>query len=75
MSANAEMPSSLNEQQILMLRLLKTPLPNEDFQQIRRLAVKLLSRQLDELTEDWENKNTITSEQYDKMAKGHFRSK
>jgi len=69
------MPASLNEQQILMLRLLKNPLPNEDFQQIRRLAVKLLSRQIDELTGDWENKNDITPEQYDKLAKGHFRSK
>lgn len=69
------MPSSLNEQQILMLRLLKNPLPNEDFQQIRRLAVKLLSRQLDVLTEEWETKNDINTEHYDKLAQGHFRSK
>ena len=75
MAANSEIPASLNEQQLMMLRLFKIPLPNENFQQIRRLAVKLLSRQLDELTGEWENKNDITSETYEELAKGHFRLK
>jgi hypothetical protein len=64
----------LNEQQIMMLRLLKTPMPEADFVQIRRLAVKLLSKQLDESVEEWEAQNNITSETYEGMAKGHFRS-
>jgi hypothetical protein len=42
-------PGSLNEQQILMLRLLKKPLPEASFLQIRQLAVKLLADQLDEV--------------------------
>ncbi len=75
MSANLEIPATLNEQQLLMLRLLKKPLPDEDFQQIRRLAVKLLSRQMDGMIDEWEKENNITSEYYDKLSKGHFRSK
>lgn len=44
----------LNEQQLLMLRLLKTPLPEVSFAEIRRLAVRLLAVQLDEVIEEWE---------------------
>ena len=75
MSVKIEIPTSLNEQQIMMLRLLKNPLPDADFQQVRRLAVKLLARKLDEVTEDWEKKNHITDETYEKLSKSHFRLK
>lgn len=75
MSVKIEIPASLNEQQIMMLRLLKNPLPEGDFQQVRRLAVKLLARKLDEVTEDWEKENHITDETYEKLSKSHFRLK
>lgn len=75
MSANLEIPTTLNEQQLLMLRLLKKPLPDEDFQQIRRLAVKLLSHQMDAMIDEWESENNITPKYYDELAKSHFRSK
>jgi hypothetical protein len=65
---------SLNEQQIMMLRLLKKPMPEGDFLQIRRLAVKLLARQIDESVEEWETKNNVTAETYEEMSKMHFRS-
>ena len=65
----------LNEQQIFMLRLLKRPLPEEDFQKVRRLAVQLLGERLDEITSEWEEKSGITVEHYIKLSKGHFRSK
>jgi hypothetical protein len=42
MAANIEISNSLNEQQLMMLRLFKKPLSDEDFQLVRRLAVKLL---------------------------------
>ena len=71
MSEKLEIPSSLNEQQVMMLRLLKDPLPEADFQQVRKLAVKLLAKKLDEVTEDLEEKNHITDETYDKLSKGH----
>jgi len=65
---------SLNEQQLMMLRLLKKPMAEADFIQIRRLAVKLLSKQADETMEQWEAQNNITIEDYEKQGKIHFRS-
>jgi hypothetical protein len=65
---------SLNEQQLMMLRLLKKPMPEGDFIQIRRLAVKLLSKQVDEVIEEWEAKSNITSNSYEQLSKKHFRS-
>ena len=58
----------------MMLRLLKNPMPEDDFIQIRRLAVKLLAKQIDETIEEWENKNNITADTYEKWSKMHFRS-
>ena len=74
MEAN-EVTPKLNEQQLLMLRLFKNPLPESSFNQIRQLAVKLLALQLDETIEKWEAENGITDEYYDKLSKQHFRSK
>jgi hypothetical protein len=65
----------LNEQQVLMLRLLKKPLPEEDFSQMRRLAVQLLAKQIENVTDSWELENNFTEETYEKLSQGHFRSK
>jgi hypothetical protein len=73
MEANELISQPLNEQQLLMMRLLKKPMPEESFLQIRRLAVKLLANQLDEIIENWETENGITKEYYDNLANGHFR--
>ena len=75
MEARELISDSLNEQQIMMLRLLKKPMPEGDFIQIRRLAVKLLSKQIGETIEKWEDENSITEEAYEKMSKMHFRSR
>jgi len=75
MALKEEISSVLNEQQVLMLGLLKNPLPEADFQQMRNLAVKLLASKLDVIIEDWEDKKNITEETYDQLSKGHFRSK
>ena len=64
----------LNEQQIMMLRLLKQPMAEDDFFQIRRLAVKLLSKQLDETVEEWESQNNITEDSYTQLLKMDLRS-
>jgi hypothetical protein len=74
MEAPELMPDQLNEQQLMMLRLLKRPMPEDDFMQIRRLAVKLLAKQLDDTIENWEFKNNITTEDYERMSEMHFRS-
>lgn len=64
----------LNEQQLDMLRLLRNPLPMEYFQQLRRLAVQLLGKQLDETMDDWEMENNFTEKDYEKLSKEHFRT-
>jgi heme oxygenase len=73
MIANENMPSVLNEQQVMMLRLLKKPLPEEDFKQMQRLAVQLLARQLDESIDEWEEEKNISPENYDALLNNHFR--
>ena len=55
----------LNEQQVLMLRWLKKPLPDEDFSQMRRLAVQLLAKQNEDITDKRELENNITEEVYE----------
>jgi hypothetical protein len=75
MAISADISNHLNEQQVLMLRLLKNPLPEKDFLQMRKLAVKLLSKKLDEVIENWEEQKDIQPEDYQKLSKGHFRSK
>ena len=74
MKAQELISGSLNEQQLMMLRLLKTPMSEADFTQIRRLVVKLLSKQMDETIEEWEAKNGVTEENYEQQSKSHFRS-
>ena len=49
--------TSLNEQQLMMVRLLKKPLHEEDFVQLRRLATKLVTARLDEAMNKWQLKN------------------
>lgn len=74
MLANETLPFELNEQQVMMLRLLKKPLPEDDFKEMRKLAVQLLAKQLDENVNSWEQENEITTEDYDNLLSNHFRS-
>lgn len=73
MSAEFESSGNLNEQQVIMLRLLKTPLPEEDFLQMRKLAVSLLAKKLDDVIGDWEEKKNLTEQDYKNLSEGHFR--
>ena len=73
MIANETIPTALNEQQAMMLRLLKKPLPEEDFKQMQRLAVKLLAKQLDESVDNLEQEKNITQVDYDSLVNNHFR--
>ena len=74
MEAN-EVTPNLNEQQLLMLRLFKNPMPESSFNQIRQLAVKLLALQMDETVEKWEAENGITDEYYEKLSNAHLRAR
>jgi hypothetical protein len=69
-----EYSAALNDQQVIMLRLLKKPLPEEDFIEMRRLAVKLLAKQLYTTVEKWESENSITPQTYEDQSKAHFRT-
>jgi hypothetical protein len=47
----------------------------EDFLQMKRLAVQLPAKQLDNVIDEWEKENNITCpEYYEEMSKQHFRS-
>lgn len=63
----------LNQQQQDMLRLFKNPMPEEDYIQLRRLAVQLLAKQLDNQVDAWEKEKGISSQHYDDLAKQHLR--
>ena len=74
MLANETLPFELSEQQVMMLRLLKQSLPEDDFKEMRKLAVQLLAKQLDENVNSCEQENVITTEDYDNLLNNHFRS-
>ena len=59
---------------ITHVAFIKKPLPEAVFIHIRQLVVKLLAKQLDEITEEWENENGITEKHYEELSKQHFRS-
>ncbi len=75
MAVNLEIGNHLNEQQVLMLRLLKNPLPEKDFLEMRKLAVRLLAKKLDDTIENWEQHKDVKPEDYIELSKNHFRSK
>ena len=64
--------STLNEQQLDMLKLFANPLPEPYFNQIRRLAVQLMAQQLDNVVGEWEEQNSITNETYQTLLNQHF---
>lgn len=66
--------TKLNEQQLDMLRLFKSPMPVADFKQIRSLAVQLLGKKLDKVIDDWEKENDITEPTYEDWSQEHRRS-
>ncbi len=73
-NASNQNPPELNEQQLDMIRLFKRPMPEDDFLQMRKLAVQLLGKQLDEVMDNWEKDNNITREMYEKWSKEHKRT-
>ena len=60
--------NSLNEQQLMMVRLLKKPLHEEDFVQLRQLATKLVTARLEAAQGAWEMKNSM--EERERAASG-----
>lgn len=65
--------NQLNQQQQDMLRLFRNPMPEEDYIQMRRLAVQLLAKQLDGKVGDWEEQKGITPQHYETLSQQHLR--
>ncbi len=63
----------LNAQQLDMIQLLATPLPESDYLELKSKVVELLSKKLDMVVEKWEEANEITPSHYLDALKGHFR--
>jgi hypothetical protein len=57
-----------------MLQLFKNPMPQEDYDQIKRLAVKILAKNIDEEMSTLEKKNGWTVETYEQWGKEHLRT-
>jgi hypothetical protein len=71
---SAQQSTILNEQQQQLLRLFKTPLPEEDYKLIKREILFLKAKMIDTALEQWENENNITADDYEKWSKEHFRT-
>jgi hypothetical protein len=64
----------LNQQQIDMLRLFKNPMRQQDYDEIRRLAVKLLAQNIDGEMQDLEQQKEWNENTYDQWGKEHLRT-
>jgi len=64
----------LNEQQLQMLSLFKTPTPQADYEEVRRTIVKVLARSIDAEMEKLEKEKGWTAETYSQWGKEHNRT-
>lgn len=63
----------LNAQQLDMIQLLETPLPESEYLELKRKVVELLSKKLDAVLDQWEEANEIKPSHYLEAIKDHFR--
>lgn len=70
-----EPTARLNRQQVDMIQLLRVPLPEEDFLELKKKVVELLAKRLDMVMESWETGNEIQPDYYSGIANDHFRHK
>ena len=64
----------LNEQQMDMLRLFKNPMRQQDYDEIKKLAVKLLAQNIDEEMDTLEKQNDWNQDTYEQWGKEHMRT-
>jgi hypothetical protein len=64
----------LNEQQMDMLRLFKNPMRQQDYDEIKKLAVKLLAQNIDEEMDKLEKQNDWNQDTYEQWGKEHMRT-
>ena len=64
----------LNQQQQDMLRLFKSPMPEQDYNEIRRFVVKNLAKNIDDEMERLEKEKEWRQETYEQWGKEHMRT-
>ncbi len=64
----------LNEQQLEMLRLFKNPMIKQDFDEIKRVIVQVLARNVDSEMDRLEKEKGWTEDTYDQWGKEHLRT-
>jgi hypothetical protein len=71
--ANSSNPQ-LNEQQVDMLRLFKNPMRQQDYDEIRKLAVKLLAQNIDAEMDDLQRQKGWSQDTFDQWGNQHLRT-
>ena len=64
----------LNDQQLEMLRLFKNPMEHDDFDEIKRLIVKILARKIDDEMNTLGSLKKWNQSTYDQWGQEHLRS-
>ena len=64
----------LNQQQLDMLRLFQSPMPEQDYNEIKRFVVKTLAKNIDDEMERLEKEKGWTQETYEQWGKEHMRT-
>ena len=64
----------LNQQQLDMLRLFQSPMPEQDYNEIKKLVVKTLAKNIDDEMKRLEKEKGWTSETYERWGKEHMRT-
>lgn len=64
----------LNEQQLEMLRLFKNPMLKQDFDEVKRVIVQVLARNVDTEMDKLEREKGWTEDTYEQWGKEHLRT-
>lgn len=73
-SYTSKKQSSLNNQQLQMLKIFKTPMSNEDFTEVKRFIVRILAKNIDTEMTILEEENNWNADTYEQWGKEHLRT-
>lgn len=66
--------TKLNQQQLDMLRLFQSPMPEQDYNEVKRFVVKTLAKNIDDEMERMEKEKGWNQETYEQWGKEHMRT-
>ena len=64
----------LNQQQLDMLRLFQSPMPEQDYNEVKRFVVKILAKNIDDEMERMQKEKGWTQETYEQWGKEYMRT-